>query len=259
MSLLCLPTVKIITMAQTDNFFSRTQFLNASECNAQQVISLPLLVQRLIEAATLHTSLLKAGPKELKAAGLAWVLSRLTIEMSAYPAMDREFTIETWVESINRHFTERCFRIKDDCGNTIGNAHSVWIAININDRHGADMTALMSHVTPTPGICPISRQGKIPAVTEPDLVRRHRFNYCDIDFNRHVNSTRYIETILNDRGVEFFDRHTIVRFEIAYMNEIHYAEVVDIARRSEGNTCIIEITRDGAPVTRARITYSTPI
>lgn len=246
-------------MKTADNYFSQTLFLNASECNAQQIIPLPLLVQRLLETATLHSTILKAGPKELKDINLAWVLSRLTMEMESYPAMDKEFTIETWVESINRHFTERCFRIKDDKQTTIGNARTVWVAIDINDRHGADMTELMAHVVPTPGLCPVPRQNKIPAVTNPELVRRHRFNYCDIDFNRHVNSTRYIETILNDRGLEFFDTHSIARFEIAYMNETHYADVVDIARHSEGNVSTVEITRDGISVTRARITYSSPI
>lgn len=246
-------------MNNSDNFFSYTLFLNASECNAQQRISLPLLVQRIIETATLHSSALKAGPKELKSMGLAWVLSRLTLEMNSYPAMDCDFTIETWVESINRHFTERCFRIKNALGEIIGNVRTVWVAIDIEGRHSADITALMSHVVPTPGLCPLGRRDRIPPVSEPDLVRRHRFSYCDIDFNRHVNSTRYIETILNDREVEFFDCHTIKRFEIAYMNETHYADIVDVSRHSEGNVSIVEITRGGHPVTRARITYDSNI
>lgn len=246
-------------MNNAANFHSETFFLNASECNAQCIIPLPLLVQRLIEVATLHSIALKAGPRELQAAGLTWVLSRLTMEMISYPSVDTRFTIETWVESINRHFTERCFRILDGNGAIIGNVRTVWIAIDIRERRGADMTEFMSHVVCTPGLCPVGRQSKIPSVINPEFVRSHRFNFCDIDFNRHVNSTRYIETILNDRGVEFFDNHTITRFEIAYMSETHYADIVDIARHSEGNVSTVEITRDGTPVTRARVTYSTAI
>ncbi|MDE5608239.1 MAG: hypothetical protein K2I64_04830 [Muribaculaceae bacterium] len=242
-------------MTDFPNFFSKTFFLNASECNAQQIIPLPQLVQRLIDTATLHSSALKAGPKELKEMGLTWVLSRLTMEMDSFPVMDTDFTIETWVESINRHFTERAFRIKDNIGNTIGNVRTIWIAIDIIERRSADITALMSHVTPTPGVCPVQRQSKIQAVTNPDLIRRHRFSYCDIDFNRHVNSTRYIETILNDRDVEFFDTHSISRFEIAYLNEIHYDDTVEIARHSDGDTSTVEILRDGTAVTRCRIEY----
>ncbi len=242
-------------MTDSTNFFTTTYFLNASECNAQRIIPLPQLVQRLIDTATLHSSALKAGPKELKNLGLTWVLSRLTMEMDSFPAMDSEFTIETWVESINRHFTERAFRIKDGAGTTIGNVRTIWIAIDIVGRRSADITTFMSHVTPTPGICPVARQTKIPAVTAPDLIRRHRFNYCDIDFNRHVNSTRYIEAILNDRDVEFYDAHTIIRFEIAYLNEIHYADTVEIARHTDGDTSTTEILRDGSPVTRCRLRF----
>ncbi|MBD5214097.1 MAG: hypothetical protein HDS75_04655 [Bacteroidales bacterium] len=243
------------TMTDSANFYSKTFFLNASECNAQQVIPLPQLVQRLNDTATLHSSALKAGPRDLKEIGLTWVLSRLTMEFDSFPSMDCEFTVETWVESINRHFTERAFRIKDGDGNTIGNVRTIWTAMDIKTRRTADITVLMSHVTPTPGVCPVKRQSKIQAVTDPDLIRRHRFSYCDIDFNRHVNSTRYIETILNDRKVEFFDSHSIIRFEIAYLSEIHYDDTVEIARHSDGTTSTIEILRDGAPVTRCRIEY----
>lgn len=242
-------------MTDTPNFCSTTFFLNASECNAQQIIPLPQFVQRLIDTATLHSSSLKAGPKELKDLGLTWVLSRLTMEMDSYPSIDSLFTIETWVESINRHFTERAFRIKDAAGKTIGNVRTIWSAIDIVERRSADITTLMSHIVPNPGLCPVSRQSKIPAVTDPDLIRRHHFNFCDIDFNRHVNSTRYIETILNDRDVDFFDTHTIKKFEIAYLSEIHYSDTVEIARHTDGNVSITEIRRDGIPTTRCRIEF----
>lgn len=100
---------------------------------------------------------------------------------------------------------------------------------------------------------------KIQAVTAPDMVRAHRFGYCDIDFNRHVNSCRYIEALLNDRSVEFYDNHMIKRFEIAYMDEIHYDDAVELLRESSERDgelqALYEITRDGTSVTRARIKY----
>lgn len=246
-------------MSNHDDLFTIDYFLNASECNAQRIIPLPLLVQRLLETATLHATSISAGPRQLQERGLAWVLSRLTMEMTRYPGMDSRFSISTWVDAINRHFTERCFRVTDSEGRVMGNVRTVWMAIDINERHGIDMTELMSHITPTPRECPVGRQSRIPAVTAPEMIRSHRFNYCDIDFNRHVNSTRYIETILNDRGVEFFDTHSIAKFEIAYMSETHYADTVEISRQSEGNTSTIEIARDGKPVTRARVTYTSAI
>ncbi len=234
---------------------TRRLYLNASECNSQRQISLPLLVQRLIETATEHADLLGVGPADLRGNNLAWVLSRLSLEMETFPAIDTFYTIETWIELINRHFTERCFSISDGEGATLGYARTVWIAIDLETRRGGDMTDIMSHAPIIPGRCPIARTARIHPVTSPEIVRSHRFSYCDIDFNRHVNSCRYIEAMLNDRSVEFYDEHSVRRFDIAYMDEIHYNDKVEISRSTAGNSATYQITRDGTPATRASIEY----
>lgn len=239
-----------------NEILTRQFYLNASECNSQRRISLPLLVQRLIETATDHASQLGVGPADLREHNLAWVLSRLSLDMDAFPSIDTRYSIETWVESINRHFTERCFRITDGDGNTSGYARTVWIAIDLETRRGGDMTDIMSHAPLVNDRCPIKRGGKIHPVTVPEAVRSHRFSYCDIDFNRHVNSCRYIEAMLNDRSVEFYDEHPIRRFEIAYMDEIHYNDKVEISRSTTAGTTTYQITRDGIPATRAVIEYA---
>lgn len=231
------------------------RFLNASECNAQRRISLPLLIQQLIDAATCHSTELGVSPADLQARSLAWVLSRLTIDIDSFPAINTGYAIDTWVSSINRHFTERCFAITGPNGRALGYARSVWIAIDLTTRRSGDLSAIMGHVPIVDAPCPVISGGKLQAVAEPDLVRTHRFAYCDIDFNRHVNSCRYIEAILNDHDVDFYDTHSIKRFEIAYMDEIHYNDLVEIRRSTLGPACSYEITRDGSPVTRARITF----
>ena len=37
--------------------------------------------------------------------------------------------------------------------------------------------------------------------------------YCDVDFNRHVNSSRYIELLLVRWSLDFHDRNRLTRFE----------------------------------------------
>ena len=231
-------------------------YLNASECNAQRHISLPMLVQRLIEVATAHADELGVGYTHLRQYSKTWVLSRLNLSMKQFPDINSFYNIATWVSSINRHFTERCFTISDDEGNVLGEALTVWIAIDLETRRGGDMTEIMGHAKIADCTCSVGRGSKIPAVTSPDFVRAHKFGYCDIDFNRHVNSTRYIEALLNSHTVDFYDTHPISMFEIAYMDEIHFDDRVEIACSTNGNVTTYEITRDGAPATRARLTFA---
>ena len=232
-------------------------YLNASECNAQRQISLPLLIQRLIETATEHTDLLGVGYSHLSEQSKTWVLSRLSLSMDKFPSINTYYNIESWISMINRHFVERCFAISDDNGNPLGYARTVWIAINLETRRGGDMTEIMSLAPILDRACPVSSGTKIQPVKAPESISTHTFGYCDIDFNRHVNSTRYIETLLNTRQVEFYDQHAIKHFDIAYMDEIHYNDRVTIYTATTGeNTTTYEISREGTPVTRARITFN---
>lgn len=250
-----------LAMTNTNNttqniYSSPVFFLNASECNAQRHISLPHLVQRLIETATNHAAVLRVGYEDLLKHRLSWVLSRLTLEISQFPSVNTYYGILTWVESINRHFTTRCFAILDGkTGSVMGYARTLWMAMDMDKRRGADMTEIMAHVECVDRPCPIEPQAKIPAVKFPDQARSHTFGYCDIDFNRHVNSTRYIEALLNQRDVAFYDTHELTRFEIAYLDEIHHGAPVEILREPQDHSDIYEISHAGHPYTRARITY----
>lgn len=252
-------TLSVSDIEKCTGIFSSVRHLNASECNAQRVIPLPLLIQWLLETATDHSTSLGVGLEDLAANNNGWVMSRLTLEMTEYPGMNSTVNIDTWVPSINRRFTERCFRISASDGRVLGYARTTWSAIDLTTRRAVDLSAYIANIATCNEFCPIDGHAKIQHLDTPDAIRRHTFQYCDIDFNRHVNSTRYIECILNDRSVAFFDTHRITRFEIAFMSETRYDDEVHIARCEDEFTSTVEITRNGEPVTRARITYNTTI
>ena len=62
-----------------------TRELTAAGCNAQMELPLQSLVREIIDAATEHANSLGFGYARLIEDGNAWVLSRLSIEMSRFP------------------------------------------------------------------------------------------------------------------------------------------------------------------------------
>lgn len=131
-------------------------FLSAAECNAQQEISLPLLAQRLIDISTAHASALGVGYEHLLKDNNAWVLSRLSIELSRFPSINKPYSLITWVEDLNRHFSERIVELRDDSGDVIGYGRLTWVAINIVTRRPADLSPLLDKITPSERKCPMS-------------------------------------------------------------------------------------------------------
>lgn len=230
-------------------------FLSAAECNAQQEISLPLLAQRFIDISTAHANHINVGYDRLLQYNAAWVISRITIEAERMPRINERITLTTWIQDINRHFSERIIEVDDADGNPIAYGRLVWVGINISTRRPIDLSPLFPDLEISDRPCPIAKHSRLTAIGEPDHITMYNFRFSDIDFNRHVNSTRYIEFILDQWSVAFFDRFRVGRFEIAYQAEAHYDDIVEVRRRGDAETQDFEIARNGAVCTRARVTF----
>ncbi len=228
--------------------FKQDFFLSASETNAEQEISLPLLTSKIIDIATAHANSLGIGNPSMQSLGCGWVLSRIAIEMFRYPAVNQIYSLTTWVESWNRHFSVRNFMISDQYGEPIGYASSVWMVLNFNTRENFGL----SHLSIPADIisdhpCPIAKFGRHPNIVvdpqDEELPRgvvkatippvEYTFNYCDLDFYRHVNTVRYVSLLLNTFTLEEMDKTQIERLEMAFMHESHYGERVTLLRADE--------------------------
>ncbi|MBQ5466196.1 MAG: acyl-[Muribaculaceae bacterium] len=177
--------------------FTQQYQLTAGECNPELEMPLPLLMTRIIEIATLHANSWGVGYAKLIEENQAWVLSRVTIEMTRYPRVNEIYSVTTWIEDYNRHFSLRNMEFKAADGSTLGYARTVWVVINLATRESVDISKLSYIRENVLGKeCPIAAQGrlKLQQVTHS---QDHTFGYVECDLNRHVNTVRYLELLLN--------------------------------------------------------------
>lgn len=225
------------------------RFFTAAECNAQKEMPLTTLVQRLIEVATEHANAIDIGYSRLCQYGCTWVLSRVTLEIDRMPGVNEYYSLTTWVENVTRLYSERCFEMTDDGGNVMGRARTMWIAINVESRRPADLTMIegMGQAVNQDRVCNVERCPKPRAVNEPDGEDFYRFRTCDIDFNRHVNSTRYVELILDHWPVDFFDANRVSMFDISYHHEALFGQDATVrCKTDDDGVHHIEIKGDDA-------------
>lgn len=233
-------------------------FLSAGECNPQGFMSVTLLVERLIEVATAHANRLRIGYEELHALGIGWVLSRLSVEMERWPAINERYSLVTWVSDWNRLYTTRCFAVIDGEGRTIGYARTVWVAIDMERRRAADLGQLGGDRFVNEDLqCPVAPQRKMPAVTPSEHDAEYRFAYCDLDCNGHVNTVRYIEHILNLRGPEYYAARRLQVFEIAFVHECYYGQLVQLRQHEQEDVWAVDMVREGERCVTARLTFVT--
>lgn len=238
------------------NSLTNHYMLTAGESNAQGRMPLTLLVERIIEVATDHANALDIGYSTLIKQNIGWVLSRLSVEMNNMPCINEHYTFTTWIESYNRHFSERNFIISGNNGKIFGYARTVWVAMDFATRTVADLTKLDRNSFPTADLsCPIDKTPRIPALTDEAVSVDYCFRYCDIDFNRHVNTVRYVELLMNQWPLDHFDRYYPGRFDIFFHHECHFGETVKVKHAGNDISICEIIKQDGLKAIAARFTW----
>lgn len=254
---------------------TQTFFNSANESNPEGELAVNVLVSNIIEIATAHANALGIGNPSMAHLGAGWVLSRLTLEMTRYPACNTSYTISTWVENWNRHFSTRDFSVEDEEGNVLGYARSVWMVLDMNthDNFGLSHLSLPEDAI-TDNECPIAPQAKhveiMPCDTPADNVparalkanspdAEYTFKYNDIDFYRHVNTVRYITILLNQYTLADFDRNYVKRLELSFLHEGSFGDTVSILRHNSSvsdSSYSLVSHRTRQPVIFARLSLS---
>ncbi len=252
--------------------FSETNFLSAGETNAEQEMSLPLLVSKFIDIATAHANSLDIGNPSMVDLNAGWVLSRLTIEMEDYPKVNDTYKISTWIESFNRHFSLRCFKVEAPDGKVFGYARTVWMVMDTVNHTNLGLSHLslpdgMIDGTPAPIQ---TQQRHVPIVakdsteelpkgalvaTEPPFL--YRFNYCDLDSYRHVNTVRYVALLLNRFSLKEHDEAFVKRLELSFLHEAKYGMETCVMRSDAPDSMLssfqISNNADQTPLFFARL------
>lgn len=251
--------------------YEEEYYLSAGETNAEQELSLPVLVTKLIDIATAHANHLGIGNPSMTGINGGWVLSRLTVEMHRYPKANDNFRIATWIESSNRHYSERAFKIFSSDGSVFGYARSIWMVIDTNNHLNLGLSQIgITEKMIVGQRPPIDNQARHVVIVEPDsevempkgaIPASHPpfdycFKYCDLDFYRHVNTVRYVTLLLNRFSLEDHDSSFISRLELSFMHEAKYGMETVLLRHDSNNMSSSFLLRkkdDSSPLFFARV------
>ena len=242
------------------NKIGKYEFIAAPfQCDFSGRLFWSQLGNQMLNAADFHSTDRGFGMKYLMTIKRSWVLSRLAIEMTDMPGQHEFYTIETWVESAMKFFTQRNFCVSGSDGRVYGYGRSIWAMIDTETRQPADIYAIDNGainewiVANKP--CPIEKGGRVKMSNDAVFVRSIDINYNDIDINGHVNSVKYIEHVLDLWDIAWYREHRLKRFEIAYVAEAHQDNKLSFYREqtAEDEYCIRIIKTEPTTKTEAEV------
>lgn len=197
------------------------------------------------------------GVDVLNAENHSWVLSRLAVEFDVRPEQYTDYTIATWISDYGRVLSTRNFTLTDSAGHQFGRAVSQWAMIDLQSRTAVDLSwvgdAHADAIVAEPS--PAERPRKIREV-HPTRTAEHRVVYSDIDFNRHVNTMRYIEMMLDMLPVELLTLEAPMRLDIHFLHECRFGQTLRIGCEERERAALFEIAADdGVAAVRAGVEW----
>ena len=228
-------------------------------CDFNQKVTITEITRLMLEAASIHAQRFAFGYDHITKDNITWVLSRLSIQMDEYPNHNQDFTVETWVESISRLFTQRCYSFIDQSGKIVGYARTIWAAIDIDTRRPVDIPSwrpdMFDHIE-IQKQCPIEKMNKIQPVMDTDPSMGYTVRYSDLDVNMHMSSVKYVEHTVNVFDLELFVEKIIHKFEMVFLVEGKFGNKLKLYKQQiSENEFVIDTKHEDESICRCRVVW----
>lgn len=215
-------------METLSSIYKRKYHVDLRDVDFTKKLRLSNLFSLFQDIASLASENLGIGIETLEEQfGVAWILTRIRVEMLRYPSWDEEISIETWPLEPNKIEFDRDYLVKDKNGNIIIKAVSKWVIMDIKERK-LRRTGLIGIQYPEK-ITKRAMDGKLEKLKNfGKLIPAYDkvIGYSDIDFNGHLNNSKYVDYIMDCFPVEDHVHHSIKTIDLHFKNEALPGETI---------------------------------
>jgi len=214
----------------------------------------------LLNAAWNHASEGIYGYKELSARDLYWVLIKAQILIKRFPRWREQITIETWGKRKVRLYALRDFNVASETGEKLISATSSWMILDRTTGRPQrfDQKSDSLPWLPDKEVMETNLE-KVPQLKNGKELSQFRVHFSDIDVNRHVNSAKYLEWIIDSHLQVHLETKEIKALEISFLSEAMQNDGVTVySEESNGfELCSIRRTFDEKELCRTRLEWRT--
>ncbi len=185
--------------------------------------------------------------------GLGFLLSRLQLRVDAPLYAYEDIEVRTWCPPSRALSFLRCFSILRQ-GEVVAEALTTWALMDMKHKTLVKVSDFQREfpMGDTLDESTLPKKIRIPAAAEMETVGERHIVYSDLDFNFHMNNTRYPDMIcdfLPDLRGKF-----VSSLSLAYMNEAAFGDILTVQRAQDSETHLVRALRgDGKICTEAAV------
>ena len=228
-------------------------FIASTMVDVDQKLKLSSLFGLFQDIATLDAEKVGYTKAITTDAGKLWVFTRVYVEISSYPTYFSESDLLTYPGARKVFAFPRHLKVDAISGETQIRLSSLWALIDASSRE------LILHPE-VPEVETDQLEGELPlpgkATPKPASYRYQRVvRHSDLDFNGHLNNTRYIEMIVDVHPSSFYKEKEIASLLLNFESEVHEGETIEIYASEDGSYIVGRVNERTA--FEANLTYRT--
>ena len=216
--------------------YKEENVLRASECDLSSQWKPSAILENMQEMAGKHAELLGVGRNALMQQGMVWVLTRVEVEMDRYPRHTDTVATETFPMPVRRWFFPRYFIFRDEQGQEIGRAGSLWVLLDVTTRKMARPDTVARLMPDNSDLlAPLGLPATVSEVSGTLQTGTLSPLYTDLDMNGHVNNVKYMDWCCNALGIDTMRDCCLARFDVNYDVEIRPGQEIRTELRRLGD------------------------
>jgi len=216
------------------------------------------LLAFLLNSAWNHAAGTAYGHDELATRNLMWVLIKVQILVKRLPLWGETITVETWGKRAIRLYALRDFTVTSGKGEKLVSATSSWTVLNKTSGRPQKFDERLSQLPWEPGRDEIETSlEKVPQLKAGKELARFRVRFSDIDVNRHVNSAKYLQWMVDAHSYQDLEASEVTSIELSFLSEAGPDDdvVVFSEERKGHELCSVRLAADGKELCRGRFAW----
>lgn len=214
-------------MTMTNQIFESEHQINYYECDANQQLTISMLVNIMMQVSGEQSYVLGVGDEELAKEGLAWIVLQYAVDIKQIPKAHQTIKITTQASSYNKLFCYREFKVYDEAGTLCVTAKSTFALLDSEKRKMVRIYDEIVEPFQAPFSKKLIRTPKPEKIKEDEVVENeYRVRYLDIDSNLHVNNSKYLDWAIDTLDYDFLTTHTLTHLNIKFEKEVYYGNQI---------------------------------
>ncbi len=227
-----------------ENYLDYTFVVSSADIDIWGALKPAAILAICQDMAYRQSASMGGGYDALAAHNMTWVLSRAKVCIDRVPRWHESLTVRTWHKGQSGIFSLRDYIFYDSSQEPIIRVTSSWLIINVESRRIArvdkifnqtDLSSLPEYqydAIPDPA-------ERIDSLQGGEKLGEHMVRYSDMDVNRHVNNTRYMEWACDYSQMQMQCGEALKGFTINFNHEAKYQDVVVISSSAQPSSRVV--------------------